>query len=317
MEEEQPAVNLLNWILFLVLAITWGSSFILMKYGLMSFSYSQIGLLRIALAFWFMVPIGITRFSRLRKKDILPLLAVGLFGNAIPYMLFPLAVTELPSGLVGILNSLVPLFTLIIGLIWFRFKVGLPALVGILLGFGGAIYLLTPGIDMAGANMTYGIYPILATVCYGLSINIISSRLQHLDSISITLLSLLFVGLPATFVVLAGDFLSIMKNDPQAMTSLGYVAILGIVGTSLAVIMFNQLIKKAGSLFSASVTYAIPVVALIWGVVDGEELGMRHVSGMLAIILGVYIINMRQRLRKLLRRITQKKSPSAVDGEGS
>jgi drug/metabolite transporter (DMT)-like permease len=301
-QTDQKAV-IINWVLFVLLAITWGSSFILMKYGLLSFSYSQIGLLRISLAFWFMVLIGFRHFKQLRKQDMVPLIAVGMFGNAIPYMLFPLAVTELPSGLVGILNSLVPLFTLIIGLIWFKFKVGLPAIVGILLGLGGAIYLLSPDLSIKGANMTFGIYPILATICYGLSINIISSKLQHLDSISITLLSLLFVGLPATFVILAGDFVEIMNSDPQAWKSLGYVAILGVVGTSLAVIMFNQLIKKAGSLFSASVTYAIPLVALIWGVIDGEDLGTRHIIGMLAIIGGVYIINMRQRLRKLLQRI--------------
>lgn len=307
-QTDQKAV-IINWVLFILLAITWGSSFILMKYGLLSFSYSQIGLLRIALAFWFMVLIGFRSFKRLRREDLVPLVAVGIFGNAIPYMLFPLAVTELPSGLVGILNSLVPLFTLLIGLIWFKFKIGLPAIVGILLGLGGTIYLLTPNLNLQGANMTFGIYPILATICYGLSINIISSKLQHLDSISITLLSLLFVGLPATFVILAGDFVEIMKSDPDAWKSLGYIAILGVVGTSLAVIIFNQLIKRAGSLFSASVTYAIPVVALVWGVVDGEELGARHVIGMLAIIGGVYIINMRQRLRKFLQRFKAKKNP--------
>lgn len=303
--ESQPDQKalLINWFLFILLAITWGSSFILMKYGLLSFSYSQIGLLRISLAFWFMVMIGFRRFRRLQRKDILPLAAVGLFGNAIPYMLFPLAVTKLPSGLVGILNSLVPLFTLIIGLLWFKFRVGLPAVVGILLGFGGAVYLLTPDLNMQQANMSYGIYPIIATICYGFSINVISSKLQHLDSISITLLSLLFVGLPATFVILSGNFVEIMSTDPRAWFSLGYITILGVVGTSLAVILFNQLIKRAGSLFSASVTYAIPVVALVWGLVDGEDLGSRHVIGMMAIILGVYIINVRQRLRKILHRL--------------
>lgn len=309
MEQDKSNASLLNWMVFLVLAIVWGSSFIMMKYGLLSFSYSQIGLLRIALAFWFMVLIGFKKFKNLRKKDVLPLIAVGLFGNAIPYMLFPLAVTQLPSGLVGILNSLVPLFTLIIGLIWFKFKAGLPSYVGISLGFAGALWLLMPGLDMEASNMTYGIYPVIATICYGFSINVISTRLQHLDAVSITLLSLLFVGFPATFAVLASDFLEIMKNDPQAWESFGYVVILGVVGTSLAVIVFNQLIKRAGSLFSASVTYAIPVVALIWGVVDGEPLGWRHVIGMTAIILGVYIINMRQRLRNLLRQLSGKKNP--------
>ncbi len=316
MDRDTAKISLLNWLVFLLLAIIWGSSFILMKYGLLSFSYSQIGLIRIALAFWFMALISFRKFRELRKKDVLPLLAVGLFGNAIPYMLFPLAVTELPSGLVGILNSLVPLFTLLIGMIWFKLKAGLPSFVGISLGFAGALWLLSPGVEMEGANMVYGVYPIIATLCYGLSINIISSRLQHLDALSITLLSLLFVGLPATFVVLAGDFLHLMGTDPLAWRSLGYVAILGVIGTSVAVIMFNQLIKVAGSLFSSTVTYAIPVVALIWGVVDGEPLGLRHVVGMTAIILGVYIINMRQRLRRWLHRLSSKKNPPPPKAEG-
>ena len=310
MNQDTSPVSVVNWLLFIALALTWGSSFILMKYGLESFSYGQIGLLRIALAFWFMVLIAFRKFRRLKKEDVLPLIAVGLFGNAIPYMLFPLAITELPSGLVGILNSLVPLFTLIIGLIWFKFKAGLPSVIGIAVGFAGAIWLLTPDLEMEGTRMIYGIYPILATVCYAISINVISARLQHLDSVSITLLSLMFAGVPCTVVLLSGDFLDIMGTDPAAWKNLGYIAILGVVGTSLAVIMFNQLIKKAGSLFSASVTYAIPVVALLWGVYDGEALGWRHVIGMLAIILGVYIINMRQYFRKALQRWRGKKNPS-------
>lgn len=302
--------SLIHWLIFIVLAVVWGSSFILMKYGLQSFSYSQVGLLRISLAFWFMLLISFRKLRKLTVRDILPLIAVGMFGNAIPYMLFPLAVTKLPSGLVGILNSLVPLFTLIVGVVWFRIRVGLPSLVGILLGFGGAVYLLLPDLNMENANMVYGIYPIIATLLYGISINVISSKLQHLDSMSITLLSLLFVGFPATFVVLAGDFTEIMMTDPNAWRSLGYVAILGVVGTGLAVILFNNLIKQTGSLFSASVTYAIPVVALIWGLLDGEALGIRHVIGMAAIIGGVYIINIRQRLRKWLHRLSTKKNPS-------
>ena len=306
MEDRPSKVSLGNWMLFLLLALVWGSSFILMKYGLESFSYAQIGLLRISMAFWFTLLIGFRKLSNLRLKDYLPLIAVGLFGNAIPYLLFPLAVTQLPSGLVGILNSLVPLFTLIIGVIWFRSKAGLPSVIGIILGFSGAFWLLLPGLEMGGTHLEYSIYPILATICYAISINVISTRLQHLDSTSITLLSLMFVGGPATLVVFFGDFLHIMSTDPMAWRNLGYVAILGVVGTSVAVILFNRLIKSAGSLFSASVTYLIPVVALIWGVIDGEALGARHVIGMSAIILGVYIINIRQRLRKILHKLSSK-----------
>lgn len=293
----KPTGNLLAWLLFIFLALTWGSSFILMKLGLDSFSHTQIGMLRIAIAFWFTAIIAIRRFKFLKKKYVLPLILVGLFGNAIPYMLFPLAITQLSSGLVGILNAMVPLFTLIIGMIWFGTRVGIPSVIGILLGFGGAVWLLLPGMEVDPTKLTYGLYPILATVCYAISINIISSRLTDLDALSITLLSLMFVGLPATIYVFSTDFVEVMNTNPEAWKNLGYIAILGVLGTSLAVIVFNQLIKLSGSLFAASVTYAIPLVALIWGVIDGEDLGWDAVVGMTAILLGVYIINVRRRAR--------------------
>ncbi|WP_417613256.1 DMT family transporter [Owenweeksia hongkongensis] len=286
------------WALFALLALIWGSSFILMKYGLQSFSYSQIGMIRVSLAFWFTFIIAFRRLRFLRKKDILPLLVVGLLGNAIPYLLFPLAVTKLDSGLVGILNSLVPLFTLIIGVLFYKAKVGIPSVVGILIGLAGAVWLLIPGIEIDPTKLQYGALPILATLCYAISINTLSSWLKHLDSLTITLLSLLFVGIPATIYVFTTDFVSVMQTDDKAWISLSYVAILGIVGSSLAVIIFNYLIKNTDSLFASSVTYLIPLVALIWGVVDGENIGIDHVFGMGAILLGVYVVNARRKYRE-------------------
>lgn len=269
-----------------------------MKYGLRSFSYSQIGMLRVALAFWFTLAIAFNRLKLLRWKDALALLGVGLLGNAIPYLLFPLAVSKLDSGIVGVLNSTVPIFTLLIGLVWFKTKIGWPSVVGIFLGLFGVLWLLVPGLEVDPATLYYGLFPILATVCYAININILATKFPHLDSLTITLLSLVFVGIPATAYVLSTDFIQIMQNDPLAWTNLGYVAILGVMGTSLAAIMFNYLIKISGSLFGASVTYAIPVVALIWGLIDGESIGLHHFFGMLAILTGVYIINYRKRLRQ-------------------
>ncbi len=286
------------WPLFVLLAIVWGSSFILMKYGLQSFSYSQIGMIRVSFAFWFTFIIAFRRLRFLRKKDIGPLLVVGLCGNAIPYMLFPLAVTKLDSGLVGILNSLVPLFTLIIGVVFYKAKVGIPSVVGILIGLAGAVWLLIPGVEIDPTKLQYGALPILATVCYAISINTLSTRLRHLDSLTITVLSLLFVGIPSTIYVFSTDFVSIMQTGDKAWTSLGYVAILGIVSSSLAVIIFNYLIKNTDPLFASSVTYLIPLVALIWGLVDGENIGIDHVFGMGAILLGVYVVNARRKYRE-------------------
>ncbi|HAD98000.1 MAG TPA: EamA family transporter, partial [Cryomorphaceae bacterium] len=272
--------TLTAWAVFVGLAITWGSSFILMKFGLQSFTSSQIGMLRISLAFLFTAVIGYKHFSKLNRKNAFPLLVVGLLGNGIPYILFPLAIRHLDSSLVGILNSLVPLFTLLIGVFWFGIRIKWLSMLGIMLGLAGAIWLLVPDMEVGMNNLTYGIYPIIATVCYAVSINTINSKLKDLGSFAITLLSLMFIGIPAIIYVLSTDFLQIMQSDPGAWRSLGYVSILGVVGTSVAVILFNYLIKTSGSLFAASVTYIVPVIALIWGVVDGEDVGVTHVFGM-------------------------------------
>lgn len=290
--------SLISWSIFVLLALTWGSSFILMKYGLQSFDYGQIGMLRIALAFWFTALISVRSFKRLNRQNWFPLMVVGLLGNGIPYVLFPLAITELDSSIVGILNSMVPLFTLLIGVIWFRTKVGLPSVFGIVLGLAGAIWLLLPDMKFDVHKISYGLYPVIATICYAISINTIHKKLTDLDSMSITLLSLMFVGIPATIYMAFTNFGEVMQTDPKAWTSFGYVALLGIVGSSLAIAAFNYLIKETSSLFAASVTYLIPVVALLWGVADGESVGPESFGGMLAILIGVYLVNRRRRLNK-------------------
>lgn len=299
----------LAWLLFIGLALTWGSSFILMKKGLHSFSYTQIGLIRIAMAWLFTLLIAAPKFKNFKKKHLWALIGVGFFGNGIPYMLFPLAIKHLDSSLVGILNSMVPLFTLIVGLIWFRIPVKWLSVMGIILGFLGAAWLLVPNMQLNVSQLGYGIYPILATLCYGISINIINSRLTDLSSLGITLLSLTVVG-PLCLVGLFGtNFIEVMQTDEQAWLNFGFIALLGIVGSSLAIYVFNILIKNTSSLFAASVTYAIPIVALLWGVFDGEEVGLQHLGGMLLILLGVWLINKRgspaERIKKRLEKKAQ------------
>lgn len=285
--------SVVAWGLFILLAIIWGSSFKLMKLGLHSFSYSQIGMLRISLAFIFTVFIGFKYFKFLNKKNWFPLFIVGIFGNGLPYLLFPLAVSKIDSSLVGILNSLVPMFTLIIGLIWFRLRIKWIGILGIFLGLAGAVWLLMPGLKIDPNTLMYGSYPILATICYAISINTINSKLKDLGSMPITLLSLMFCGIPAIIYVLSTDFFEIMADDEIAWESFGYVLILGVVGSSIAVILFNYLIKNTGSIFAASVTYAIPIIALLWGLYDKEDVGLQHALGMLTILLGVYLVNKR------------------------
>lgn len=282
----------LSVLFFVVLALIWGSSFIIMKRGLLSFSAVQVGAIRIVFAAAFTTIIGFKTFKNLKKRDLPWLAVVGWMGNGIPYLLFPLAVSHVDSSIVGIINSLVPLFTLIIGFVWFQFKPGFLQILGISFGFLGAFFLIKPTESFSLQGQAgYALLAILATICYAISINTIKSKLSHLSALAITNLSLLTVGLPMFLFLLTTDFGYRMQAEPLVWQSLGYLAVLGIVGSSLAVIMFSQLIKISSAVFSSSVTYAIPIVAILWGWIDGETIGAKHFAGVSAILLGIYLVN--------------------------
>jgi drug/metabolite transporter (DMT)-like permease len=289
--------NARRWVLFVFLALTWGSSFLIMKRGLRSFDFMQIGSLRIAFAWILASVIALRQFRHFKKKDITPLLLVGFLGNGIPYFLFPLAITRLDSGLAGVFNSMVPLFTLITGALVFGLTFQKKQFIGVLVGLSGAVILLRP--ETGGewnTNLLYASFAIVASICYAFSVNIIAKYLREMKSIAITSLSLLFVG-PVCIVYLFGftDFTVVLKTDALAWQNVGLIAVLGMVNSALAIIVFNTLIKNSSALFASSVTYLIPIVALLWGVFDGENLGWIHVSGMTIILFGVYLVNVKRR----------------------
>ncbi|MGZ4048584.1 MAG: DMT family transporter [Bacteroidia bacterium] len=191
------------------------------------------------------------------------------------------------------LNSLTPLFTLLLGVLLFKTKTRLVNAIGIMIGFVGAIGLLTVGksVDMNN-NMLFGFYVVLATLCYGLSVNIIKKALNEVNSITATVWAMMFIG-PLAGVYLFGftDFTTRFSTNPMALNSLGYVSILAVFGTALSVIIFNVLIRNTNALFASSVTYLIPVVAMGWGIMDGENVQMLHFLWIALILLGVYLVN--------------------------
>ena len=289
--------SLIPWFIFIGLALVWGSSFILMKRALESFSYSQVGALRVSIAAIFMIIVGFKQFKYFRKKDLIPLLIVGFLGNAIPYVLFPLAVNHLDSGVVGIVNSLVPLFTVLIGGWFFGQKAGKTQWQGVTVGLLGAALLILPmnsilnGAFEIEGDLAYGLYGVLATMMYGTSVNTLKMQLPHLKALTVTTLSLASVAPFTIAYSLSSSFFDVFSSDPNAWTNFGYICILGILGSALAVIFFNRLIQMTSALFSSSVTYAIPVVAVIWGIWDGEQIIWNHLVGLVVIITGIYLIN--------------------------
>lgn len=285
--------SLLNWIIFIALALTWGSSFILMKRGMDAFSSSQVAAMRISMAFLFLLPLAIKHYTKELWSNWRAAAAMGIFGNLLPAFLFTKAETMISSALTGMLNSLTPVFTLITGLMIFRVRVTKMQVLGIIVGLAATIGLLQVGNggDVSSNAALGGGLVLLATIGYGFSVNIIKSKLSHLNAISITLLALSIVGPVALIYLFSTDFVHVLKTHAQAMESLGYVAILAIFGTALSVIVYNILIREAGTLFAASVTYAIPIVAMIWGVFDGEHVTWMHALFILGILSGVWMVN--------------------------
>lgn len=283
----------LNWIILILLALTWGSSFILMKRGLDVYSSDEVAALRILIAFLFLSPLIFRHVKKPLLKHWKGFLGMGMLGNFIPAFLFTKAETGISSSLTGMLNSLTPLFTLLLGVLLFKTKTRWINALGIMIGFVGAIGLLTVGknVDMNN-NMLYGFFVVLATLCYGMSVNIIKRSLNDVNSITATVWAMMFIG-PLGGIYLFGftDFTTRLSTNPMAWSSLGYVSILAIFGTALSVIIFNVLIRNTNALFASSVTYLIPIVAIGWGAMDGEDVQILHFLWIILILLGVYLVN--------------------------
>ncbi len=282
-----------QWAILFLLAFVWGSSFILMKRGLEVYDYWQVAVIRMFVAFLVLIPFVVKAIKRIPKNKWGYILAVGLFGNGIPAFLFTKAQTELSSSLTGMLNSLVPIFTLIIGFILFHTRPNITKIAGVLLGFIGAAGLIYFSSENAGAtgNAFYTLYVIAATLCYAISLNIIKYRLSAINPMDITALAFTSIALPMAFLFFYLKIPQTTFTHPEAFSALSYLLVLSIVGTAFAVIIFNILIKNSSALFASSVTYIIPIVAVFWGIIDSEPVNLLQVLFMIVVLSGVYLIN--------------------------
>lgn len=278
-----------NLLLLLLIGTIWGSSFILMKKGLVAFSDMQIAALRMGLAWIVTLPFLLPRISQISKKEWMVLLSVGLTGNGIPAFLFAIAQTKIDSSLAGMLNSLVPILTLAFGLLLFGLRTWLLQVIGLFIGFVGAILLIVMPSGIDGFQLE-SLLVVLASTCYAFNLNVVRKYLSKMPSMLITAGSFLWIG-PACLVYLfSTDFITRFDHD-YALQSFGAIAILAIVGTTLAVLLFNKLIQSGGALFASMVTYIVPVVAMGWGFLDGEHISLWSVFGVLIILAGVYLVN--------------------------
>lgn len=289
------------WLILIVLSLVWGSSFILMKQGLRSFTSDEVAGLRITIASAFMLPFLWKHYRIDLKKNLKGLVLMGVFGNLIPAFLFTKAETQISSSLTGILNALTPLFTILISYMVYKTSITKNQIIGVVIGFFGAIALVLFDSNQSDQtkNILFSLLVVAATLCYAISVNGIKAYLSEIDSVQATTWSFSIIG-PIAAIYLFGftDVIKHTTEHPEGWSSLGYVSILGIFGSALSVIVYNTLIKVSGVVFAASCTYLIPVVAIVWGVLDGELINLIQILAVFVVIAGIWLINLKPKLQK-------------------
>ena len=281
-----------KWAYLSLLSLVWGSSFILMKKALIGVSPMQLGALRMIITAIFLGLIGFKSLKKIQKKHWIYIVYTALLGTFIPGFLFAYAVNVIDSSIVSILNSFTPFNTLIFGALFFGFAFKKQQLIGIVVGLLGALVLISEGAVLnPNQNYWFALLIIIASVGYSFNANIVKKHLQDLDALAITTGNFLLLLIPALIVLICTDFFTTFETTDEGIESLGYITILSVVGTGIAKTIFNKLVQISTPIFSSSVTYLIPVVAILWGVIDGEKLSWIQFLAGIVILFGVYLVN--------------------------
>ncbi|HEY6064407.1 MAG TPA: DMT family transporter [Chitinophagaceae bacterium] len=281
---------LLKWGLFILLSFIWGSSFLLMLIGLEKLNPWQVAALRLFSAGIIMLPFAWVTLKKVPKEKTGYIILSGLLGSFFPAFLFCLAETRLDSSFAGTLNSLTPIFVILVGIFFFHLKIKGQQVIGILISFAGSICLFMAKSGKTG-DLLYVGFIVLGTFFYGLNVNMIGKKLQNILSFDIGVLAFSFLSIPSLIILLAFDTQHLNFHDRHVIYSVGASALLGITGTTVASILFYVLLKKAGAVFASTVTYGIPFIAMFWGWIYHEKITVPVMLSLLVILLGILITN--------------------------
>jgi len=264
---------------------------LLLKKALVSLTPYEIGSLRLTFAAVVLIPFLGKNFKEIKKKDYLILFISGIVGNVIPYFLYPIAQTNIDSATSGVLTSLTPFFALLIGVVFYKQNATKNNIIGLITGFVGTTILIifSSQVGVIGNNV-FGLFVVLATLLYGINLNLIKYHLNHLKPVTITSFSIVSI-LPVTFYILLSEtpFIDHMNNYESYKLEFFYVFVLGFLSTSVATLIFYNLIKIKDTVFASMVTYLMPIVAIFIGIADGEIINIIQVGGMILILTGVFI----------------------------
>lgn len=286
--------RLINWGLFFILCLIWGSSFILMRKGMQDnlLTPYHVASIRLFSAGLVLTPFAWKAWKAVPKEKLWLVILSGLLGSFFPAYLFCIAETKISSSVAGILNALTPLFTIVIGVLFFRMKAAGKKWLGIVIGFLG-LGLLTivsnKGISLK--DYSYSFYALIATILYGINVNIIGSHMKTVSSVNIAALAFAFLVIPSSLILLVTGYFNLPLANVSAIRATAASAVLGIFGTAIASVVFYMLLKRAGALFASMVTYGIPFIAIMWGVLDNETITIGEVGCLGIILSGVYLAN--------------------------
>lgn len=263
-----------------------------MKEGLINLTAFQVASLRIISSGLVLLPMAIGSFKHIPKNKIVTVFMSGVLGSLLPAYLFCVAEQGVSSALAGVLNSLTPIFVIIAGSLFFQSRTSSNKVAGILIAFCGSVllFLNQPGFSEK-SNALYVSLIVIATICYGINVNMVGRYLGNIPSIRIAAVALSINAVPAFIVLICSGFFQYDFGSKGVLVSIGYSFVLGIFGTAIASIIFYMLIKRAGAVFSSMVTYGIPIVAIVWGIIYGEKIGWKDMVCLLVILAGVYVAN--------------------------
>jgi len=285
-----------KWIYLIILSIIWGSSFILIKKSLLGLTAYQLGALRIIITGCFIFLVGFKRLKTIKREHWKWLIISGFLGTFFPAFFFAIAETEIDSSIASILNSLVPLNTILLGFAVFRIASTRRQILGVIIGFIGTSILIGKGAQLnPHQNYLYAGFVILSTVMYAANVNIIKRYLQNVKAITIAAGNFAAIIIPAFIILVFADFFSQETfQSPNFKMAMLYVTILSLFGTAIAKVMFNKLVQISTPVFASSVTYLMPIVAVLWGLLDGERFSSIQGLATILILIGVYLANKRK-----------------------
>ena len=294
------SLSLRKWGTLVILSLIWGSSYILIKKGLTGLTPIQLGSLRVIVTTIIMTPIGYQQIKHIPRQKMKWVALSAFVGSFFPAYLFAFAETEISSSITAVMVSLTPLFTLLISVFVFGEELLKKQVFGVLIGFTGIIVLINNELFASSFNILYIMFIVLAAFCYAINANVLKYKLSNIPALGIVFMSFLFMFIPAFIILCFSDFpFSDFTSDPLIIESIIYIVILAVFGTAIAKVLYIKLLAISTPVFSVSTTYLMPVVAIFWGLLDGEEFKLTQFIGTAIILLGVYLVTKKKAPKKM------------------